>query len=210
LQPGRISVKSVLEDKTVKKLTWDCRNDYCSMLHQYRVRMAGVVDLQLNEVAYRLDQGDYMKALGGLGWTLENTSRAGLTFSQKSRMTRIKAEAKALFAPERGGSYEGWKVRPLDPILIEYATDAHTFFALRRYYSAAEEKYRSELERAVERRLVEASSVRYGINRDQCRQVDSTLKGEINAKRSAGMGGYGRGAGGYGSGRGRYYDDDYY
>ena len=36
----------------------------------------------------------------------------------------------ALFAPEHGGSYGVWLERPLQPLLLEYATDCRFFHAL--------------------------------------------------------------------------------
>ena len=46
-------LKEILEDSTRQKLSFDCRQDSDALWHQFNVKLAGVLDLQLLEVMYR-------------------------------------------------------------------------------------------------------------------------------------------------------------
>lgn len=48
-----LTLKSVLESSAVTKLFWDCRGDSDALYHLYRVKLAGVIDVQLWDVATR-------------------------------------------------------------------------------------------------------------------------------------------------------------
>ena len=113
-----ISLKKLLEDENVTKLMWDFRSDNNALIFQFDIRIAGVVDLQLLEIAWNVSRGNTPATVGGLGWTLENTNRAGLTSEERYDMLQIKETARELFLPEYGGSYEIWCQRPLPDILV--------------------------------------------------------------------------------------------
>lgn len=46
---------------------------------------------------------------------------SSLSFNQEEALKTFKLRGKGLFAPERGGSYEVFKARPMHPDLIIYA-----------------------------------------------------------------------------------------
>ena len=48
-----LTLKAVLESSTVTKLFWDCRSDSQALFHLYGVKLAGVIDVQLWDVATR-------------------------------------------------------------------------------------------------------------------------------------------------------------
>jgi len=48
-----LTLKAVLESSAVTKLFWDCRSDSQALYHIYGVKLAGVVDVQLWDVATR-------------------------------------------------------------------------------------------------------------------------------------------------------------
>ena len=48
-----LTLKTVLESSAVTKLFWDCRSDSDALYHIYGVKLAGVVDVQLWDVATR-------------------------------------------------------------------------------------------------------------------------------------------------------------
>ena len=176
------SLKKLLENDGVTKLLWDLRCDNNALIFQFEVRMAGAVDLQLLETAWRLCRGDTPATVGGLGWTLENTDRGGLTSAERYEMARVKAAARALFAPEHGGGYSVWRRRPLPDTLIQYCTDAHTFFALRATFSGAERAHGAALAAAVRRRLAASSRRDYETTApDRLRAVDPLLVSDIRA-----------------------------
>jgi hypothetical protein len=48
-----LTLKTVLESSAVTKLFWDCRNDSDALYHLYGVKLAGVIDVQLWDLATR-------------------------------------------------------------------------------------------------------------------------------------------------------------
>jgi hypothetical protein len=48
-----LTLKTVLESSAVTKLFWDCRGDSDALYHLYGVKLAGVIDVQLWDVATR-------------------------------------------------------------------------------------------------------------------------------------------------------------
>lgn len=48
-----LTLKTVLESSAVTKLFWDCRGDANALYHLYEVKLAGVIDVQLWDVATR-------------------------------------------------------------------------------------------------------------------------------------------------------------
>jgi hypothetical protein len=60
-----LTLKMVLEASDVKKLFWDCRSDANALFYRYDVKLAGVVDVQLCDIATRetRKERDKIKAL---------------------------------------------------------------------------------------------------------------------------------------------------
>lgn len=50
---GSEPLRGLLEDPAVTKLMFDCRRDSDALFHQFQVRLAGVLDVQLEHVAAR-------------------------------------------------------------------------------------------------------------------------------------------------------------
>ncbi|XP_021372172.1 piRNA biogenesis protein EXD1-like [Mizuhopecten yessoensis] len=48
-------LREVLEDNSIEKLMFDCRQDSDSLWHQFKVKIAGVLDIQLLEIMFRRD-----------------------------------------------------------------------------------------------------------------------------------------------------------
>jgi hypothetical protein len=46
-----LTLKTILEASDIKKLFWDCRSDANALLYLYDVKLAGVVDVQLCDIA---------------------------------------------------------------------------------------------------------------------------------------------------------------
>lgn len=57
--------------------------------------------------------------LPGLGLALKQCP--GLQAAHGAALTALKKSAQDLFVPERGGSYDVWKQRPMPPPILEYA-----------------------------------------------------------------------------------------
>ena len=113
-----MSFKMLLEDPAVPKLFWDCRMDSKALYHQHHISLAGVLDVQLLEVASR-PVGISLYYLYGYGKAV--SADAGLDNYDKWKMSRVKS-AKSLFIPNFGGSWDMLTKRPLDPRLFDYCS----------------------------------------------------------------------------------------
>jgi len=111
-------LKDILQAKTTKKLFFDVRNDADALFNLYGIDLANTYDLQLLEVAVRRTAKPYVfsKIVSGLGKTLQ------LYVSPPEEWQRVKDAGVALFAPEKGGSYEVFEKRPLDDLILAYAS----------------------------------------------------------------------------------------
>lgn len=112
----RDTLKSILEEKSIRKVIFDCRCDVDALKYQYDVSCDGMYDLQ---VLFVKSKASTTKFLPGLRKVLDET----LTIDEKRRVDTIKTEGVDLFAPEKGGTYEVWKERPLQSSLIHYAAE---------------------------------------------------------------------------------------
>ena len=104
---------------------YDVRNDSDALYNLHRVTLANVYDLQLLELAKRVARSENTRFLNGLRRTI------GAHITQSAEWQRAKEAGGALFAPEKGGRYEVFEERPLDPRLIAYcAQDVTLLFEL--------------------------------------------------------------------------------
>ncbi|KAF9558293.1 hypothetical protein CPC08DRAFT_709743 [Agrocybe pediades] len=155
------SLKDVLQSKNIVKILYDVRNDADALYNLYQVDMKNTYDLQLLEVAARRAQKLRVKFICGL-------SKAITTYlSPPSSVTQIKEDGLVLFLPEKGGSYEVFERRPLDPRIILYcAQDVAVLFQLE---AVLESKIRGSLE-GWHGRVVKASVKR--VNEAHSRSYD--------------------------------------
>ena len=87
--------------------------------------MNGVYDLQILELAVRHSLRRQTKFLNGLSRSIESYVTPPVGWKA------IKDAGKALFSPEKGGSYLVFEKRPLDPRISEYcAQDIFLLFDL--------------------------------------------------------------------------------
>ena len=137
------SLRSLLEAPTRVKLCWDLRSDSSALFRAFGIRLGGVVDLQLDDVAGRLlsaPPGRAVDKVSGLGFVLERTGMARLQPHEQARVRCVKEAAVQLFSPELGGGYGVWLERPLRPLLLEYCTDSRYFFTLHESYAHSRAK----------------------------------------------------------------------
>ena len=115
---GRL--RELLESQSLIKLCYDCRADADALYHLHGVTPHNLFDLQ---VAYctKRDVESHRRDpfLKGLGNALQGL---GLGSAQSRQLEQVKNKGLALFAPEKGGSYEVWRQRPLPQDLIDYAS----------------------------------------------------------------------------------------
>jgi len=114
---GRL--RELLESETLMKLCYDCRADADALHHLHGVTPHNLFDLQIAYCTKRdrdsLRRDPYLK---GLGHALQDLS---LGSAQAQQLEQVKNKGLALFVPEKGGSYEVWRQRPLQQALIDYA-----------------------------------------------------------------------------------------
>lgn len=121
-------LKTVLEAEGVAKLFFDCRGDADALFHLYGVFPQHVLDMQV------LCQ----KAKGGTSMYVQGFAKALgyiLPYADGEAMKGIKEAGQRLFAPDRGGTLQVWKKRPLPEILRRYCAQdvVHLFNMLRQW-----------------------------------------------------------------------------
>ncbi|KAJ6437093.1 zinc-regulated transporter 2 [Purpureocillium lavendulum] len=109
------TLKKILELDTIPKVFFDVRNDSDALYSHFGIRLAGVQDLQLMELASR---SFLRKNVNGLAKCIERD--APLSAEERANWIRIKEKGVRLFAPEKGGTYEVFNERPLPADIVLY------------------------------------------------------------------------------------------
>ena len=142
----------ILEDKSREKLTFDCRQDSDALWHQFKVKLSGVLDLQLLEVIYRRENptaDSTVNTPGSVSTTNKRGGRGGRRnrrsqrtdevekinglsrcielYLQDEKLTKIKDKGKELLKEDN----EVWTKRSLTDDLIQYCiVDTMAMFRL--------------------------------------------------------------------------------
>ena len=103
-------LRSILEDKSIQKLMFDCREDADALEHLHNVRLDGVLDVQLLEVKNRIRQTGYTK-IRSLKHCLE-------LFVSDKTMLEVKLKGRSSMYQDN----ELWKKRPLSEDILKYAS----------------------------------------------------------------------------------------
>ncbi|KAJ7182787.1 ribonuclease H-like domain-containing protein [Mycena crocata] len=157
------SLKSILENRLVKKLFFDVRNDSDALLNLFGITLANVYDLQLLEVAVRsFKSGKPPRFLKGLVPSLETYVAPLKSAAVVREWARLKDSGLQLFAPEHGGRYEVFEDRPLAPALAEYCAQD---VALLHELETALRRQMGPVGRNWEQRIIAESAVRVGFAR---------------------------------------------
>lgn len=124
------TIQQILESETVIKVFFDIRNDSDALFSLFGVRVAGIEDIQLMELASR---NSSKRLLNGLAKCIERD--APINFADKREWRATKDEGHRLFDPARGGSFAVFDERPLTPAMQKYcAQDVLHMPALRFAY----------------------------------------------------------------------------
>lgn len=107
-QPGKhTSLRAILESPSIRKVMFDVRNDSDALFSHYDIRLDGIQDLQLMELATRSGSKKYV---AGLAKCIERDSP--ISNLRKAEWKRRKDEVTRRFDPRKGGSYEVFNERP--------------------------------------------------------------------------------------------------
>ena len=75
----------IFDNASIVKYMFDCRSDVDALYHQYNIKLSGVVDIQLYEIAYRKCNGmGNLRFYNGLFKTLTNYARE-IDISEKDK-----------------------------------------------------------------------------------------------------------------------------
>ncbi|XP_060073075.1 piRNA biogenesis protein EXD1-like [Ylistrum balloti] len=116
-------LREILENKSIEKLMFDCRQDSDSLWHQFRVRITGVLDLQLLDIIYRRNRRPRRTYVSTK--RSEKDGEIENINGYKRCLENYVYDHKLLEQKEKGNiqlkdNYMIWKVRPLSETLIQY------------------------------------------------------------------------------------------
>lgn len=131
------NLKSILEAEDITKVWFDPRNDCDALWWQFHIKPHQVFDIQLGDVLLRKNRGLSVKYVRGLTKVtkeyVKDLSEAEIDFTE-----HISEKGKQLFEPEKGGTHDVFKMRPLDSTLLSYS--AHDSRHLLRLYNIMSDK----------------------------------------------------------------------
>ncbi|XP_052817581.1 uncharacterized protein LOC128243702 [Mya arenaria] len=137
-------LKDILEDTNVKKLMFDCREDADALLHQFQVKLAGVLDMQLLEIIKRPQETPTRAVYRRCDKLHEVVHLKGLL-----RCMELFIDNKKLVESKttKLGQISDWKERPLRNSQLRYAaTDVLALFLIfDKLRPTDEEKHRLEI-----------------------------------------------------------------
>ena len=180
----RTPLRDALENPHATKLMFDCRVDSDALYHQHGVKLAGVFDVQLADVAARRRRSLAVTFLAGMPKCAQRHLSAGaaaaeaalaaldgpaaaregaeppITAEAVSRVTEhLKTKVKALYAPDRGGDSGLWALRPISVDARRYAAlDVWLLGEIHDAMTSSEsldEEWTGRVVRASEARVVE-------------------------------------------------------
>jgi exonuclease 3'-5' domain-containing protein 1 len=123
--PNGWTLRSILESPVIVKIFFDVRNDSNALFFLFDVKLAGIFDLQLVELAARsFDK----RCVNGLSKCIERD--AGLDYQHRAAWLSTKNAGRRLFAPELGGTYAVFDIRPLTNEIREYCAQDVAFMPL--------------------------------------------------------------------------------
>lgn len=129
---------------------FDVRNDSDALYSLFQVKLAGVQDLQLMELATRTFSRRYVN---GLARCIEKS--AVMSPRETFDWKHAKDKGLNLFDPAQGGRYEIFNIRPLPEDMIQYCLqDVHILPKLwQNYNQKLTPRWRQKIDKAVEDRL---------------------------------------------------------
>ncbi|EFZ03868.1 DnaQ-like (or DEDD) 3'-5' exonuclease superfamily protein [Metarhizium robertsii] len=152
------TLKDILEFSSIPKVFFDVRNDSDALHGHFKIKLAGIQDLQLMELATRSFS---KRCVNGLSKCIERDG--SFTIDEKLVWMETKKKGLLLFAPEEGGSYDIFKQRPLPKDIVLYcAQDVQILPRLWSYYNRKlSKKWRTKMLDASKERVALSQSPSY-------------------------------------------------
>lgn len=120
-------LRTILEDESFLKITWDFRNDYDCLYHQFYIQTKNIIDVQLIEF---WSKSSLEKNSSQLGREWLKLIQAGKYSWKELYLPSLKAEKKSI-------NFSEFMNRPLTEKLLEYcANDVDIIFEKFRLYEA--------------------------------------------------------------------------
>lgn len=135
-------LREILEDSKYEKLMFDCRQDSDALWHQFNIKLAGVVDLQLLEVMQRCEShSDFSRSKSSTKRRFyrrrsQNTENIKKVYGYRNCLELYVKDEKMIAVKDKGvklftSNTLAWTKRPLPEKLIRYcAVDTMGMFKL--------------------------------------------------------------------------------
>ncbi|KAK2757341.1 hypothetical protein FQN54_004855 [Arachnomyces sp. PD_36] len=155
---GGVTLKWILESDLIPKAFFDVRNDSDALYSHFGIKLAGIHDIQLMELATRPFSRTYVN---GLAKCLDRDAQ--LSWEERRVCAQVKEKGRMLFAPEQGGSYDVFNARPLAEDMRSYCVhDVQFLPRLWSIYSKAlTPVWRRKVDEATRNRIIESQSPNY-------------------------------------------------
>lgn len=116
---GTTSLRSILQTDETPKLFYDVRQDSDALYHQFGIRIAGVLDVQLFKLASMSHSFNYpARYRTGLFNAID--SGINMNCEAKRNWLEIKRSGKELWCPDQGDSWDRFTERNKRKEIIEY------------------------------------------------------------------------------------------
>lgn len=152
------TLRGILESRTIPKVFFDVRHDSDALFGHYRIKLAGIVDLQLMELATRTFHRRYVS---GLSKCVERDLQ--MAPAEARAWKEVKEKGLDMFNPERGGSYEVFNSRPLSQELVLYCVQDVQYMPQLwvRYNSRLSVMWAQKVAKATEERIASSQMATY-------------------------------------------------
>ena len=152
------TLKSILESEEIPKIFFDVRRDSDALYSHFGIDLHCVIDLQLLEFTTRRVPGQFLQGLSKC-----ISEDPGLSSDEALESKKIKDAGIRLFLPEKGGSYDVFNKRPLDPAIQNYCVlDALVMpKLLKTYASKLQSRLASQIHSATLSRIALSQSLNF-------------------------------------------------
>ena len=113
------TLKGVLESPTIHKGFFDIRNDSDALFSLFGIKVAGIHDIQLMELARR--QGS-KRRVSGLARCIEMDLTATSDQADASKAISAKRAGEMIWNPRLGGTHDSFNRRPMPQAIIDYCS----------------------------------------------------------------------------------------